>query len=344
MNIDILRINKSTAKRAHIILLLPFLMAMVSVKNAIFAILLTLTFTAIAYGVFIVCQKYLSIVVAYPITVTFLGAVAAISYRIPDFYGFSMNTVAVPAIFFTLFLYKYLGAVRDKGRLNNLIIKFAIVACVALVLSAICEIVSYGTLFDFAVHSNPIPYFATYSGVFLILSVISALINIIAGEKFSVNRSFNMKKGSVRLVSYSAVTALIALSVCYFADNFILVNFDTSYLSTLFIFFMCGLAFIAYRLIDKKVHIGKHAANVVPSLTLLICLSVYGDSLGYTDMLIKLVIIYMIFVCSVYLCELLAMRSSITDKNNPFYGAPATLMMFSVAALVLESLKTVFTL
>lgn len=340
MNISLLRINKSTAKRVHIILLLPFIMYMTDVKSAVLSIILSAAFTILSYAVYILCKKYLSIVVAYPISITLLAMLIISLSRIPDFWGFSFACAAIPSLFFVLYLYKYIGAVREENKVKNTVAKFSLIGGGALLLSVLCELASQGTVFDLRIHNYPMPYFSTYSGVFFILSLICAVINTAAGERININRSFNMKKGSIRLISYSAITALAVISVYKTAEKFILTPLGMNYLYTVIVCFLCGISFVLYRLLDKKIHIGKHAANFIPSLALLFCISVSGTDISYTQEVIKLVIMYAVFVCSVYICEIIATRKSVTDVSNPFAGAPSAMMIFSIASLVLESIKT----
>ena len=339
MNVSILRVNKSTAKRTHLILLLPFIVAMVKVKIFITAALLSALFCTVAFSIYMLCKKHLSVVVAYPISITVISMLTVLLSRIPDFAVFSFKSALIPSVFLTLFIYKYIGAVRESNKIKTVLIKYVTILIGAFVLSLICELISYGTLLDIKIHNHPIMYFSTYSGVFLLLAFITAVINITAAKKIDINKSFNMKKGSIRLISYSAFTSLIIMSVTWFLNNLVLVPMDITYLQMIIICFLCGASFIAYRLIDKKLRIGKHAANFIPSMTLLFSISVMSKINSYKDVVVSIVSIYAIVVVSIYLCETITMRKSTTDINNPLAGAPSTLAIFSVGALVLDVVK-----
>ena len=202
MNISLLRVNKSTAKRAHIILLLPFIVSMVHLKIFFTTIILATAFCAAAFLIHVVCKKYFSIIVAYPIFITIIVMLAVSLSRVPDFLGFNISSALIPAAFFSLFIYKYVGAVRETNKLRIVINKFATISIGTLILSVICEFVSNGTLFDIKIHNYPVAYFSTYSGVLFILSLITAFINLTTSHKFNINKSFCMKKGSIRLISY----------------------------------------------------------------------------------------------------------------------------------------------
>lgn len=338
MNISILRVNKSTAKRSHIILLLPFITAMVKIKIFLSVAILAAAFTAVAYSIQFLCRKYLSVVVAYPISLTIIGLLSVSLAKIPDFFGFSIKLSIVPAVFLTLFIYKYIGAVKNN-KLIFICTKYLTISCGALILSSICEIASLGTLFDFKIHNHPIQYFSTYSGIFLILALITAIINIIAGDKIDINKSFNMKKGSIRLISYSAITAFVIVSVSTLINNYILIPLNISYTHQVIICFLCGISFIGYRLFDKEFKIGKHAANFIPSMALLFSLAVQTHSPSLTLMMLHLLITYLIFVFAVYVCEIISMRKSLIDVRNPLAGAPSTLLIFSVASVVLDNIQ-----
>lgn len=336
MNKKIISIKRSTADNAYIILLLPAVMLSTSIKNALAISLLTGVFFALSYLISLIVGKYLSKAIVYPTILTVLAALVILAKFVPAFWGIRVGFSATAALFFTLFLLKYITGKKRIVSVKGILKKYLSVAVCMIALGAACEFLSFGSLLGFKIHNHPVTFFCSTTGIFIILSIFAIMINLVLANIININRTFRFGHGSVKLIAYSSAVALVLIVSTRVINDLLLNRFNASYLTVLVMCFICSIVSILIKLADKKLQIGRTATNLIPSVALLIAISIYNSYSSYKNILFRFAVYSLIFAASAFFCTYSNKKN---NSKNPLVGAPATLMFFAVASLMIDYLR-----